>query len=193
MRVRATTAERERPLPGDEFIKNPVGALTHAITIRASRRDIWPWLAQMGAGRAGWYSYDAIDNGGQPSAERVLPWFQDVAVGTLFPALPGALDGFLVVACEPDWYLVLGWPAQDGRPLVTWTFALEELGPARTRLIVRARGGRDYPFYGLPRVVGMPLVRIAHFIMQRKQLIGLTRRAEKNAKQTGGKSKSVAA
>jgi hypothetical protein len=56
-RVKASKEERTRALPGDERIARPIGSLTHAITIHCSRANVWPWLVQMGAGRAGWYSY----------------------------------------------------------------------------------------------------------------------------------------
>lgn len=59
--VRADHDERARNLSGDELIPKPAGSVTHAITIRRSPHDIWPWLAQMGSGRAGWYAYDFID------------------------------------------------------------------------------------------------------------------------------------
>jgi hypothetical protein len=177
--VRATDYERERPLAGDALIANPVAAMTHAITIRAARRDVWPWLAQMGAGRGGWYSYDRLDNGGQASATTILPWCQEIAIGALFPALPGATDGFVVLDCESNWYLVLGWPsASDAEPLTTWSFTLEELRPHLTRLIVRVRGSRKYPFHGLPPSIGRPAIRIIHSVMQRKQLVSIARRAE---------------
>jgi hypothetical protein len=65
--VRATAAERVRPLPGDDLIRDRIGSLTHAVSIARPPRDVWPWLAQMGAGRAGWYSYDRLDNGGRQS------------------------------------------------------------------------------------------------------------------------------
>ena len=74
--VHATAAERAQNLAGDELIPRPIGVVNHAITIHRSPRDVWPWLAQMGAGRAGWYSYDFIDNGGHRSAKRILPEFQ---------------------------------------------------------------------------------------------------------------------
>src|SRR5208337_2491441 len=61
--VCATSAERIRTLAGDDLILQPIGSVHHAITIRRPPRDVWPWLAQMGSGRAGWYSYDFIDNG----------------------------------------------------------------------------------------------------------------------------------
>jgi len=76
--VRANNAERTPKLPGDDLVPNLLGSSTHAITIRSSRQDLWPWLAQMGAGRAGWYSYDFIDNGGHRSAERILPELQSI-------------------------------------------------------------------------------------------------------------------
>jgi hypothetical protein len=98
--VRADYDERVRDLSGDELIPKPTGSVTHAITIRRSALDVWPWLAQMGSGRAGWYAYDFIDNGGRPSAVRILPEFQNVGVGTVFPALPGAKDVFVVTRCE---------------------------------------------------------------------------------------------
>ena len=59
-----------RTLPGDELVPFPRKIVTHSITINAPTEDVWPWLVQLGAGRAGWYSYDRIDNGGKPSARR---------------------------------------------------------------------------------------------------------------------------
>jgi hypothetical protein len=116
--VHATPLEANRPLPGDDLIREPIASLTHAITIRCSPDQVWPWLAQMGAGRAGWYSYDFIDNGGKPSAERIIPELQHVEVGFILPWLPGATDGFNILACDPGRSLVLGAPAPDGPPAV---------------------------------------------------------------------------
>ena len=60
----ATILEKRRPLRVDAMIPDPLFMSTHAITIDAPLEQVWPWVAQMGAGRAGWYSWDAIDNGG---------------------------------------------------------------------------------------------------------------------------------
>ena len=133
--VRATAAERSKPLPGDNLIPNPIGAVNHAITIHRAPHDVWPWLAQMGSSRAGWYSYDFIDNGGRRSAERIVPEFQNVTVGSVFPALPGAKDVFVVVQFEPERSLVLSWRLPDGRYQTTWAFVLEQPQPDQTRLI----------------------------------------------------------
>ena len=136
--VHASAGERARKLAGDELIPSPIGIINHAITIHRSPADVWPWLAQRGASRAGWYSYDFIDNGGRHSAERILPEFQNITVGSVFPALPGAKDVFVVAQYEPESSLVLSWRLQEGLYQTTWAFVLEQPQPGQTRLLVRA-------------------------------------------------------
>ena len=180
--VHATTDERARALPGDERIPQAIDTLTHGVTIRRAPRDVWPWLVQMGAGsRGGWYSYDWLDNGRQPSARRIVPELQHPAIGTIFPALPGMTEGFTLLAIEPERTLTLGWLAPDGTLEVTWTFVLDEIAPGVTRLLVRVRGGPGYRFHGLPLFLTRLVVRVVHFIMQRKQLLGIASRAERYA------------
>jgi len=178
--IRASHREQSCPLPGDDLILEPIASLTHATTIRRPPGDVWPWLVQMGAGtRAGWYSYDFIDNGRRRSADAIVPELQSIAIGTLFPAEPGATDGFHVLDFETARYLVLGCkPPHEATPIMTWAFVLEERRDGHTRLIVRARGGRAYPFYGLPAWIGMPFVRFGHAIMERRQLLGIASRVE---------------
>ena len=183
--VRATTDERARALPGDERIPQAIDTLTHGVTIRRPPRDVWPWLVQMGAGgRGGWYSYDWLDNGRKPSASRIVPELQHPAIGTIFPALPGVAEGFTLLAMEHERMLMLGWLAPDGTPEVTWTFLLDEAVPGVTRLLVRARGGPGYRFHGLPLWLSRLVIRVVHFIMQRKQLLGIVRRAESTPAET---------
>jgi len=178
MSVRASEIERLGSLPGDVLIGEPLGSMTNAVTIRADPCDVWPWLAQMGAGRAGWYSYDVLDNGGQPSAERVMPEHQHLSEDMLYPALPGATDGFTLAAFEPRRFLVIGWRVPEGRWLMTWAFVLEQPAAGFTRLIVRARVGPGYTFRGVPWRLSKHVARLVHFVMQRKQLLGIARRAE---------------
>jgi hypothetical protein len=133
----------------------------------------------MGAGsRAGWYSYDWLDNGRQASAARIVPELQHPAVGSIFPALPGVTEGFTLLAMEPECVLTLGWLAPDGSPETTWTFFVNEEVPGVTRLLVRVRAWPGYRFHGLPLLLTRPVVRVVHFIMQRKQLLGIRRRVE---------------
>jgi hypothetical protein len=62
--------------------------------------------------------------------------------------------------------------------MVTWAFVLEAQEPGATRLIVRARGGQNYRFHGLPNWLGARAIEVVHFIMERKQLLGIAQRAE---------------
>jgi hypothetical protein len=182
-RTRASPREHLLAMPGDEMIRHAAGSLTHAITVHCNRRELWPWLVQMGADRAGWYSYDVLDNGGRGSAERILEGLQHPSVGAVFPALPGRHDGFVLMENEPTHWLVLGWPSSEGDPVVTWAFMLQELDENTTRLIVRARAGDDYRFHGLPKAMGLLLARVVHFVMERKQLLEIARRAEGGRRQ----------
>jgi hypothetical protein len=151
-----------------------VGVVNHAITIHRSPREVWPCLAQMGAGRGGWYAYDWIDNGKHPSADRVLPEYQKIGPGTIFPALPGDRQAFVVAECDPDRSLVLAWRSPRGEYLNTWAFILEEPQPGETRLIVRGRVATGYQPFALPQWVALPFARAAHLIMERRQLLDIT-------------------
>jgi hypothetical protein len=100
----ASPEESGRALPGDEILVGGVTAETRAITIDAPPDAVWPWLVQMGFGRAGWYSYDAIDMAGN-SSERIIPEHQDLTVGDVMPTHPGG--GFVVKRIDPGRALVL--------------------------------------------------------------------------------------
>ena len=190
--IRASGEERARTLPGDERIPDSIGAFTHAITIRRPRSEVWPWLAQMGADRAGWYSYDVIDNARRPSADRIIPDLQVLVVGTIFPALPGVTDAFRLLAFDRERFLVIGVATPDGTCVMTWAFVLEDVDRHSTRLIVRARGGRAYRFKGLPWWAAKPIVKAVHFIMQRKQLLGIAERVERPSGELDSQSLSPA-
>ena len=174
--INATDEELVRSLPGDEFIRTPVGVATHAVTIFRPASDVWPWLVQMGAGRGGWYSYDRLDNGGQPSATRIIPELQAIKVGMVLPALPGVDGTFEVERLDPGRTLVLAAPGTHG-PRTTWAFVLAEPAQGVTRLIVRVRVAQR-PLR-LPAAIGFHLLRIVHFVMERKQLNTLVARAER--------------
>ena len=117
----------------------------HAITINATPESVWPWLVQMGSGRAGWYSYDWVDNDGRPSASEIVPSLQHVVSGDIMPALPGEKRSFIIAAVEPAHNLILVVPAESGRLVVTWDFFLEPLALGRTRLLVRGRVNAQWP------------------------------------------------
>jgi hypothetical protein len=192
-RWHATRKERRRPLPGDDLIPEAKDPATHGVSIDARPSAVWPWLVQMGCDRAGWYSWDRLDNGGRPSAERVQPELQDTAVGDVLPSRPGHREGFEVLALEAPRHLVLGaylrhfdlaqleWgaPRPERFMRATWTFVLEPLESTRTRLLVRTRG-LSQPWWLSLLVTA--IFGPAHVVMQRKQLLNLKARAEKRAR-----------
>lgn len=137
LRWGATQAELARDMPGDDLIEDPTFDATRAITIRARPAEIWPWLLQMGHGRAGFYGFDLLENLGSPtglrSADRILPEYQSVSVGDPVPT--SAIHSMKLAAIEPDRYLV--WAGEDGEGGFTW--ALYPQGPGSTRLVSRIR------------------------------------------------------
>jgi hypothetical protein len=171
----ATDAELGRAMSGDLEISKPTYETTLAITIGARPEHIWPWLVQMGYRRGGLYSYDWLDrlfgflDG--PSAERLFPDLQRLDVGDVIPI--GGAPGFPVRAIEPSRTLLLGGEAEAVR--WTWQFALYPIDAGRTRLVSRNRAH-------VPSTVGSALfmwvLEPAAFIMTRKMLLGVKRRAE---------------
>lgn len=111
----ATAAEAARPMPGDALSRNPTFLATRAITIDGTPEEIWPWLVQMGYGRAGFYGYDILENLGSPrglrSADTIASDLQHLAVGDPLPL--SALGGLVVHAVAPDAYLVWAGPSGE--------------------------------------------------------------------------------
>jgi hypothetical protein len=160
-----------RPLPGDGLVQRPTFNATRAVTITARPDEIWPWLVQIGVGRAGWYSYDWFDNLGHPSAERIIPAFQQLAVGDLIPISPDGKQGFWVKAFEAHRWIL--WGDKEGD--VTWYWGLSPLDERQTRLITRVR--MRYRWTS-PVVLFNMLVEFADIVMMRKCLLGIKQRAE---------------
>jgi hypothetical protein len=193
----ATEAEARQPLPGDELAPSPKMVATRAVTIMAPPSAIWPWLVQLGCGRAGWYSYDLLDNGGVPSAERIIPQFQHLEPGEGVAMTPGGQMKMPVVVVEPYRRLILGGtidqsnggdilpgdPTPDKYFRWFWIILLQPLGENATRLIVRAR--LDYS-RGLANALAFGLfTEPISFVMERKMLLGIKRRAEQAWRERG--------
>lgn len=167
-------------MPGDSQVTLPSYEATLGVTIYTAPAAIWPWLMQMGYRRGGLYSYDWLDRCfgylDAPSANRILPEWQLLAVGDEIPI--GRGGGFPVKAIEPFRSLVLAGHARDVE--WSWEFALVPLDAQQTRLISR---NRVYVRDGLRRRLTMLVVEPAAFLMTRKMLLGIKRRAESLAGQ----------
>ncbi len=162
----ATADEVTRPMVGDGLVKSPTFNATRAVTVNAPAERIWPWIVQMGYKRAGFYSWDILDNDGIPSAERIIPEYQDLKVGDLVP-LSKETDAE-VVDMEPNSRLLLVF--QSGGT-VTWAWGLYKIDAERTRLVTRLR-------WRPTSVVSQFALDAFEIIMMRKCLLGIKRRAE---------------
>lgn len=193
--------EKQRPMPGDHLVPNPIGMLTNGVTIKASPASAWPWIVQIGSGRAGWYSYDWIDNGGHASATAILPEHQQLAPGEIVPAIPGMTDAFCVAAVETPVHLILTVPDAKGGIQVSYEFLLVQLDHDHTRLIVRGRLSDRWPtatqvspasshspifierVYTVlarsPQLLKLAIAYLGHHLMESRMLRGIKRRAEK--------------
>jgi hypothetical protein len=200
--------ERELPLPGDDLVPEPTTSDTRGLTIEAPPSAVWPWLVQLGYGRGGWYSYDAMDMKGK-STDAILPEFQTLAVGDTVPTDPKG--GFEAKVVEPEHALVLfidqeiaarrmatqaegdastpAGLAASGRFMqasvppefaVSWAIVLQPLEGGRTRLIERVRAHFVSPTPGT-KAFG-PMLGFGVFVMTRRQMLGLADRAERLAK-----------
>jgi len=172
LRWGATDAEVKSAMPGDGDLFDSSFTATRAITVHARPEHVWPWLVQIGFGRAGWYSYDWLDNLGKPSADRIIPELQAIRVGDWVP-MSGKVDertAFKVAAFEPAKMLL--WTKPDS----TWSWVLEPVDGERTRVVSRLRCHHEPGT--LLGFAGILLMELGDFPMFRKLLLNLRRRAE---------------
>jgi hypothetical protein len=185
----ASAEELKAALPGDEIVPAPRTACTRAIAIAAEPEEVWPWLAQLGQGRGGWYSYDWLENlfgYDIHNVDRVVPELQRIEVGDRVRLGPEGAKADMtleVAVADPNRALVLrapGTPAEAlsaGMGFPSWAFVIEPARPAGVRLIARWRC--DFA----PTLVGYLTwkygVEPIHFVMERKMLKRIKTLAER--------------
>ena len=170
-----------------------------AVTLDAPPAAVWPWLVQMGTDRAGWYSWDRLDNGGRPSADRVHPEWQRLSVGDRLASSRDGSYWFEVAALEPDRFLALRAPldlARAGRPFdpaaarpslfsdSTWCFLLREAPGGQTRLVVSGYAASRPRL--LTAIFDFLVWEPGHWLMQTRQFANLRRRVNAAAGSGGG-------
>jgi hypothetical protein len=170
----STAAERAGSMPGDELLRHAQFRATRAITIAAPPAAVWPWLVQVGALRAGWYSNDLLDNLGHPSATVIVPEFQHLEVGQWVPMAPSGppsdRNAFKVHSFEVNQWLL--WTKPDS----TWAWRLTPT-EGGTRLVTRVHAVYDWR-RPLAAVLAVVLMEFGDFAMQRRMLRGIKSRAE---------------
>jgi len=192
LRWGATDAEVNAPYPGADLVPGGTRAGTMAVTINAPPSKVWPWLVQMGYRRAGWYSWDYLDNFGRHSADSIHPEWQNVKTGDMLVG-SGASEmenAWEVAAFVPERFLGLRasfdlqrgrrFDPAKGRPRFftdsLWGFLLEPLPDNKTRLIVSGYWNLEPRW--LQPFMSFAVLEWSHWVMQTKQFANLKRRAE---------------
>jgi hypothetical protein len=177
LRWGATDEELNMALPGDELVPDANLTATRAVTVETGTDGVWPWIAQLGQGRGGFYSYDFLENLvglDIHSAERIVPEWQGIDVGDEVKFHPEG--GMTAAVVEPGRALVLrggmpGTPPFD----FAWAFVVREQPDGTTRLVVRER--YRYLRWWAPLVVEP--VEFISLVMSRRMLRGIKERAER--------------
>jgi len=181
MRWGATREEVGRQMPGDAIVPRARFNATRAVTIGAPPAEVWPWIAQLGYRRGGFYTYDQIDNGGEPSADRIIDEYRHLKVDDEIPmwheshglSIAYRVDSLKV----PEWMLWVHRPHEDEAPDSTWSWRLDALATGKTRLVTRMK--QDYR-WETPRLAlfNLILMEFGDFAMERRMLNGIKVRAE---------------
>jgi hypothetical protein len=187
----ASGEEAHRTLTGDDQIPHPDTQWTRAITVQAKSAAVWPWIAQIGHGRGGYYSYPWLERlMGLRAAfrDQINPAWQQLKEGDRIPAEPDG-SGYRVITVEPGRTLLLGvrendegvsWNFARLYRAFTWVFVLEEIDTEHTRLITRMRAQtRHSPLVALANF----FIDFGAFFLKRQMLLGIKQRAERLTEQ----------
>jgi len=193
----ATKEERQRTLPGDERVPDPMILTTMAITINAPASEVWPWVAQLGQERGGMYSYELLENLARcqmRNADRIVPAWEMKVGDQMRMGPPGYPVNQVVALARDCWLLMVGADLKTGiaAPLpqpgqttyinYTWVLYLDERSDGTTRLISRTRlayAPRTFAFKLMWEVFTDPI----GCVMTRKMLLTIKQRAEQIKRQ----------
>jgi hypothetical protein len=169
LRWGSTTEELAMALPGDELVPDANITATRAISIAAPADQVWPWIAQLGQGRGGFYTYDFLENLAGcdiHNADAVVPEWQSISVGDEVKLL------------DRGTALVLrgGIPMGPVAPPYdcTWAFTVRPQADGTTRLVVRER----YEYTRWWSSLLVEPVQLISFLMSQGMLRGIKHRAE---------------
>ena len=170
----AREGEIDATHPGDDLVAEPKWRANHAISIDAPPKRVWPWIAQIGQGRGGFYTYQKLENLAGCEIEnssRILPEHQEIRRGDPIRLHVKTPPMTVSVVDEPTALVLHGNPAEEGGGEVSssWAFLLLEQANGTTRLLSRTRYHYGDGF--LSRLLGGPfLIEPISFVMERKML-----------------------
>jgi hypothetical protein len=187
LRWGTVSGEARRPLPGDELVPVPKWSYTLGISVEAPPEAVWPWIAQIGQGRGGFYTYQTLENlvGCRiTNTTEILPDHQHPSVGEAIYLHPTAPPIRVEIVDPPNTLVLFGSPAVvgegEGWGVSTWQFAVEPDGDGRSRLLTRGRYDHS-PDWKSRLAFGRFPVEVVTFVMSRKMMLEVKRLAEGGA------------
>ena len=172
----ATTDEINSVVVGDDLCSNATLIATRSITISAPPQDVFPWIRQMGFGRAGWYSYDWLDNLGRKSATSIHDEWQSVVAGDKIPSGPISFTAAIVDA--PRHFVLEIQSMGKKSPRLHFPLAYElRDDPRGTRLVTRMHSHIALPFGSL---IEKLIIGPGDGIMLRRQLLTISKNASRS-------------
>ena len=169
----ADDQEITRYMVGDEFLIDPEFNTTRVVEIKAPPGEVWPWIVQMGMGRGGFYNFDMLDNLGKPSADRIIPEYQNLKVGDLI--LPLLRVEIINPPKAMLWKFLKG---AGGWENATWSWGLYETDDHNTRLVSRLR--QKYYSNSFIESLMYGFQEVTEIFMMRTCLLGIKKRVEEN-------------
>lgn len=173
----ATPEEIQSPVVGDDLCPSATLVATRSITISAPPQDVFPWIRQMGFGRAGWYSYDWLDNLGRKSATSIHDEWQTVEAGDKVPSGPISFTAAIVEA--PRHFVLEIKSLGKKSPKLHFTLAYELRDDLQgTRLVTRMRSHISVPLGSLFEKL---ILGPGDGLMLRRQLLTIRQNASKTS------------
>ncbi len=178
--------EATDPLPGDELVAEPKWSYTLAVAVDAPAEAVWPWIAQLGQGRGGFYTYQTLENllGCRiTNATEILPEHQHPVVGDDIFVHPTALPLRIEAVDPPTALVLLGSPVDIGDDensgASTWQFVVKPVADGRCRLLTRGRYDHASDWKSRLAFGRFPM-EVITFVMSRKMMLEIKRLAERH-------------
>ena len=184
-----TPEERKKWLPGDNLLGNEANRLrgTLAITIDAPRERVWPYLAQLGQRRAGFYSFDWLERLFTfkiYNTYTIVAEWQDIAPGEYIfyhqngigsevkevdkgRHIASLSDSRRPSNCQGAFAFVPPFGLKSFA--WSWNFILEDAGPGQTRFFTRCDAVFE-PYDGLRKGLVAFFLGIPSFVMCKSML-----------------------
>ncbi len=175
------------PLPGDEFVPTPKWSYTLGVSVDAPPEAVWPWIAQIGQGRGGFYSYQGLENLAGcriTNVTEILPDHQHPAAGDPIHLHPTAPPLRIEVVDPPNALVLVGSPvdvgAEEGWGMSTWQFVVKPDPGGGSRFLTRGRYDHSADWKSRLAFGRFPIEAVS-FVMSRKMMLEIKRLAERNA------------